>query len=207
MKESVVYIKAPMCAQVTEEKVCLKDVVEISGTVDELVQKIENRLLISFHGEKTKKKVFSVMKVIREIHELYPDVQVVSVGEPDFIVEFVKEKKPVIWQEILKLSLLCIIVFIGSAFTIMTFNTDVSVSDVFDEFYRLVTGVKKTRGSIVEISYCVGIFIGIMGFYNHFKKTGLKEDPTPIHVEMRNYEDEVNKAIMGDAAKDGEAIK
>ena len=207
MEEYVVYIKAPMSVSISEEKLFLKDVLEIICTDKKLVQKIENQLLYSFSGARREKEVFSIMKIIRMIQELCPEAQVVSVGEPDFVVEYKRKEAPAKWQEVLKLGLLCVIVFIGSAFTIMTFNTDVSVGDVFDHFYRMIAGGREGMGSFLEASYCVGIFIGIMAFYNHFTKKKLKEDPTPIHVEMRNYEDEMNKAIMGDAAKEDSVIK
>ncbi|MBR1742632.1 MAG: stage V sporulation protein AA [Lachnospiraceae bacterium] len=207
MEENVVYIKAPMSVSVSEKKLFLKDVLEITGVDKKLVQRIENQLLYSFSGKQREKEVFSIMKIIRMIHETCPEVQVVSVGEPDFVVEYKMEEAPEKWQELLKLSLLCVIVFIGSAFTIMTFNTDVSVEDVFDHFYQMVAGGREGMGSLLEASYCVGIFIGIMAFYNHFSKKKLKEDPTPIHVEMRNYEEEMNKAIMEDAAREDSVVK
>ena len=78
----------------------------------------------------------------------------------------------------------------------MTFNTDVSVGDVFSLFYRLVMGTEQTKGSIMEITYCVGIAIGILGFYNHFSARNERDDPTPLHLEMRNYEQEMNNAII-----------
>lgn len=64
-----------------------------------------------------------------------------------------------------KLILVSLIVFLGSAFTIMTFNTDVSVGDVFDNLYRLILGHKKDS-VIMETAYSIGIFVGILGFYN-----------------------------------------
>ena len=89
----------------------------------------------------------------------------------------------------------------------MTFNTDVSVGEVFDNLYYLVMGTKKNTGSVLEIAYSVGILLGIFGFYNHFKGQKLHDDPTPIHIEMRNYEEEMNKAIIKDADREGKTIK
>ena len=207
MEDATIYIKAPMSVSVSEKKLFLKDVLEIWGTDKKMVEKIENRLLYSFSGKRREKEVFSIMKIIRMIQEAFPKVQVVSVGETDFVAEYLMEQKTAKWQEMLKLILLCVIVFMGSAFTIMTFNTDVSVGDVFEHFYQIIAGGREGMGSLLEIFYSIGIFVGIMGFYNHFTKKKLKEDPTPIHVEMRNYEEEMNKAIMEDAAKEDSVIK
>ena len=38
-----------------------------------------------------------------------------------------------------------------------------------------------------------------------FKKQ--KEDPTPIHMEMRNYEDQLEEVILKDAGREGKVIK
>ena len=84
---------------------------------------------------------------------------------------------------------------------------DASVDDVFDNFYYLVTGTHKSGGSALEIAYSIGIPIGILGFYNHFNHSKLREDPTPIHIEMRNYEEETNKAIIQDASREGKIKK
>ena len=110
-------------------------------------------------------------------------------------------------MEYVKTALLILIVFFGAAFTIMTFNTDVSVGEVFSKFYELVMGQKETKGSILEISYSVGLAIGILGFYNHFSAKKEDEDPTPIHIEMRQYEEDMNKAIIKTASREGKVVK
>ena len=129
------------------------------------------------------------------------------IGEPEFIVEYklpVPDKR---WLEYTKLIFVALIVFFGSAFTIMTFNTDVSVGDVFNDFYYLVTGVHKSDGSILEIAYSIGIPIGILGFYNHFKSSKIHDDPTPLHMEMRTFEEDLNNTIITDSSREGKIIK
>ena len=121
------------------------------------------------------------MKVIGIIQKSYPDITIQNIGEPEFIVEYKMPEPDKKWLEYIKLVFVSLIVFFGSAFTIMTFNTDVSVGDVFNDFYYLVTGVHKSDGSILEIAYSIGIPIGILGFYNHFKSTKVHDDHTPHH--------------------------
>lgn len=88
----------------------------------------------------------------------------------------------------------------------MTFNTDVSVPDVFDLAYRLVLGKEQEGAGIVEIGYSIGLAVGIIVFYNHFYRKILKDDPTPIQVEMRKYEEELNSAMIQDSAREGKTI-
>ena len=121
-------------------------------------------------------------------------------------MEYEPQKKEKKWLEYLKTIVVAAIVLIGSAFTIMTFNEDVNVAGVFDRIYHMVTGEVKAGGTILEISYAVGLPIGILVFYNHFKKRDIKNDPTPIQVEMRTYEEQMNKAMIKTAAREGKTI-
>ena len=78
----------------------------------------------------------------------------------------------------------------------MTFNNDVSVTDVFSEIYRIIMGKESTGFTILEVSYSVGLALGIVGFFNHFAKFKINTDPTPLEVEMRLYEDNVSKTLI-----------
>ena len=159
-------------------------------------------VLHTVKGDKNEKVIFSITKVINLIQKECPAFDIVNIGEPDFVVEYKMPVKPNPVWEYTKLAITCIIVFFGAAFTIMTFNTDVSVGDVFDDFYKIVKGVDKSSGSILEISYSIGIPIGILCFYNHFKSDKVHDDPTPVHIEMRKYEEDMNKAIIKDADRE-----
>jgi stage V sporulation protein AA len=192
---------------VVNRKIFLQDVAEIFTADADTGKKIGNIILYTVSGDKNQKLIFSVMKIIQVIQKEFPNLEVENLGEPDFVVEYKMPLTPKKGAEYFKLVILALIVFIGSAFTIMTFNTDVSVGEVFDNLYFLVTGIRKKSGSVLEIAYSIGILVGILGFYNHFKGQKLHDDPTPIHIEMRNYEEEMNKAIIKDADREGKTIK
>lgn len=207
MREGVIYIKASQSTQVVNRKILMDDVLEIYSVHGDVVKEIGDLVLYTLKGDKNQKIIFSVMKIIETIQKSFPGFIIENVGEPDFVVEYQMPIAPKKGAEYTKLVLLSFIIFIGAAFTIMTFNTDVSVSDVFDNFYNLVTGSKKHSGTIMETAYCLGIFLGVLGFYNHFKGSKIHDDPTPIHMEMRTYEEDKNKAIINDADREGKTIK
>ena len=46
------------------------------------------------------------------------------------------------WEAV-KITLLCIVIFLGAAFTIMAFNNDISIKGVFEQLYSQFTGRKK----------------------------------------------------------------
>ena len=56
----------------------------------------------------------------------------------------------------------------------------------------------------MEVSYSIGLAVGILVFYNNFGPKKLSKDPTPIEVEMRKYETEINQALIdGHNRQDG----
>ena len=86
--------------------------------------------------------------------------------------------------------------FFGAAFAIMTFNNDANVTDVFAKFYEMIIGTRADGPTILEASYSVGLALGILLFFNHFASWKITVDPTPIEVEMRLYEENLNKTLI-----------
>lgn len=145
--------------------------------------------------------LYSVFDVVQLIQQNYPDVEVENLGETDFIVEYgLNQKGNKIWEWVRTL-FISIIIFFGAAFAIMTFNNDVGVSDVFQKIYHLVTGAESNGFTAIEIGYSIGLPLGILVFYNHFSKKKVTSDPTPLEVEMRLYEQDLNTAIIKDAER------
>ena len=119
-----------------------------------------------------------------------------NLGEVSYIADHHGKKKENVWLQRAKTAAVCVIAFFGAGFAIMTFNNDVSVTDVFQEIYLLVTGRKSSGFTVLEVSYSIGLFLGIVVFFNHFSKQKINTDPTPLEVEMRLYEENVNKALI-----------
>ena len=107
------------------------------------------------------------------------------------------------WLLYLKTAVLCVLIFFGSAFTIMTFNNDVGVGEVFADFYRQVMGTESSGFTILEICYSIGLFLGITIFFNHVGHKKITHDPTPIQVEMRTYEKDVDATFIENCGRKG----
>ena len=130
------------------------------------------------------------------------------VGEPDFIVEYMPEKKKRFAKlsEGCKTGFVALAVFFGSAFTIVTFNKDSSVEEIFPMIYRLTEGVERTGPGELEIAYSLGLPLGIILFFNHFLRKKIDSDPTPLQVQMRQYEKDVNATIIENASREGKKV-
>ena len=138
----------------------------------------------------------SIMPVLQKLQELDNRLQISNLGETDFIIDYQPPKKPALAWQWLKTIFVCGICFSGAAFAIMTFNNDVNVTSVFGEIYLLVMGQEADGATALEISYSVGLALGILIFFNHFAKWKMNSDPTPLEVEMRLYEENISKTLI-----------
>lgn len=204
--EDILYVKAEQNIPVTKRDLTLKDVATLYSVNKAMVQKLEKEPFYTIPKDGQKLTMFTITKVYETIHKLYPQITIENLGEQDFIVEYEEGKKPSKAWEYVKAVIVTAVVFFGAAFTIMTFNEDVNVSGVFEKIYQIVTGEVKTGGSVLEISYAIGMPIGIIVFYNHFKRRDIKNDPTPIQIEMRTYEEQMNKAMLKSSSREGKTI-
>lgn len=183
-KEKIlVYIRAEQQKTLHRRQVCINDIASVYCKYSRYEGQIKGMIVDKIRG---KKSVISVMKIIEQITEIYDDAQVISIGEPEVLVEYDDNSKNKI-LEALKVAAVCILIFFGSAFTIMAFNNDISISGVFEHFYKQIMGVDKPQVSVLEVFYCVGLAVGIILFFNHIGKRKLSDDVTPIQVEMDKH--------------------
>ena len=70
----------------------------------------------------------------------------------------------------------------------------------------MVTGQAGDGYGILELSYSIGLTVGIILFFNHIGGRRITKDPTPIEVEMRVYEKDVNNALIETADREGKTI-
>ena len=191
-----IYIKGNQSVEVEHQKIRVSDLFEVECVNEHVLAKIKTLRVTSFGENGKQRKVISVLKVIEKIHEEYPKAEVVNLGAPDIIVTYeMGEEKSKILQRA-KVVLVSLITFVGSAFSIMTFNNDVDATELFAQIYEQATGNPKTGLTILELTYSIGIAIGILVFFNHFGKKKFSVDPTPMEVEMRTYENEIQTTLI-----------
>lgn len=206
--EEILYIKIEQNIPVRSRTITFRDIASFHCTNRKIVQTIEKETFYTLPANGNQKTMFTIARVYEGIHKIYPNLRIENLGEKDFIVDWEREdgreKKKTV--EYIKAALVSLIVFFGAAFTIMTFNEDVGVKEVFDKVYQMIMGSAKQGASALEVCYAIGLPVGIFVFYNHFRRRKIKDDPTPIQVEMRTYEEQVNKAMIETASREGKTI-
>lgn len=206
MKECQIYIKIDRNTCVHQPKVLLSDIAKIECERQDILRKVKNLVVHNFNvplkdGSHHTTISVSVLKIIQMIHQVSPGSLIVNEGEKDFVIEYQKQSQKNAWLDKAKTVLLCIIVFFGSAFSIIAFNNDVSIVKVFNQFYYQVMGTMPGQISELEVCYCVGLAIGITVFFNHLGPKKITHDPTPLQVEMRKYENDLDMTFIENAGR------
>ncbi len=198
----VLYIKIEQCIQVTDTNVRIGDIAKLECTDQTAAARLKTEKLLKISEDPNTKAVVSILAVIEKIHEIYPELEVQNVGENDFLVGL-KPKNPSKVLEGLKIFLVCLICFFGSVFAMMTFNEDVSTLESFQKVYTWVMGNPPEGPTILEITYSLGVSVGIIVFFNHIGKKRLTNEPSPVEVEMAEYDKQVYKTLIQHAGRKG----
>ncbi|HET7629202.1 MAG TPA: stage V sporulation protein AA [Bacillales bacterium] len=168
------------------------------GHLAEIVGPAETKNRLSelvLHHIEAKDRNFLVMEdiqVIEAIHRLDATLDVQMVGPSQTIVEVRFPKKslaPVLFCAV------WVLLFIGAALAIMNFHEDVSMGAVHQEIFQIVTGKKLDKPLILQIPYSFGIGIGMILFFNHLFRKKFNEEPSPLEVEMFNYQQDLDRYI------------
>lgn len=157
----ILYIKIDQNTEVDHIDVRLGDVAKLECTNASVKNRLKTLKLLKIQADKSNRYVFSILKVVELIHEIYPDLEIQNLGEADFIIDYESPEYARDRWSLVKVVLLCITIFIGSAFSIMTFNNDVGVSQVFDQAYLLLMGEPSDGFTVLEITYSIGIAVGL----------------------------------------------
>ena len=148
----------------------------------------------------------SLLKIIACIHGEFPQADIQNLGETDIIVTYEDQKTPAFAWHIIKTVFVAAVTFFGAAFSIMAFNNDVDVTKLFGQIYELMTGQETNGYTVLEIAYSVGVTAGILIFFNHFGKKRFTVDPTPMEIQMRLYENDIQTTLIENSERRGEEI-
>jgi stage V sporulation protein AA len=70
-----------------------------------------------------------------------------------------------------------------------------------DLLQNVFTGGSESGAMIGGVAYSLGLFIGIIVFFNHGANKKFTDDPTPLQVQMRQYEQEINQTVITDSVR------
>nr|MBQ8251923.1 stage V sporulation protein AA [Lachnospiraceae bacterium] len=205
--KNFVYIEMEDSVQVREKSVRISDVASVYAADPAVCAGVKNIVLYKF--EKKEKQVISLLWLTASVQAKFPDCLVIPHGESDCIVEWKDSAAQKGFDTLLgklKVLVVSLICLFGGAFSIMAFHNDISITNIFSQFYEFVTGNSSGGFTLLEVSYSLGLLIGILVFYNHVGKKKITSEPTPIEVSMRNYERDMDEAIIKRRDREGSKV-
>lgn len=194
-----VYLKLSQITQVHEENVPLASLGEVYCSEKSVENRCRAMIVKRIRGggkQRESRLVGNVMEIIQQIEREIPGTSVQNLGETDYVIHYQPPRRQALVWQWCKTLFVCLICFFGAAFAIMTFNNDANVLDVFRKIYEITTGQASDGITALEVGYSIGLPVGMLLFFNHFTSWKFSLDPTPLEVEMRLYEENVNKTLI-----------
>ena len=206
MSDKTIYLKMDAKVKLREDVVRVGDLGKIYCRESTVVNKIKTLQVYRFQKSDHNRCVIGVLKVIELIQQEYPMYTVDIAGETESIVEQITGKSKPKWLDYMKVAFVSAICFFGTMYTIMSYHNEISIIDLFEQIYTMATGMESDGFTALEAAYSIGLSLGIIIFYNHIGKRKLTPDPSPVTVEMRTYEDDVNRSLVELANREEKTI-
>jgi len=179
-------------------EVKLGDVAQLAGD-SSVVELLQNEIVYKITAHDKTHVVIDVMKVIEIIQQKASHLQINLLGSGQTLVEIIYEKKkahPVFF------GLVWLLLFIGAALAIIYFHEDVSMQQVHQRLYYMITGEFNAQPLLFQIPYSLGLGLGMVLFFNHVFQKRINEEPSPLEVEMFQYQQSLDQYVIVNENKD-----
>ncbi len=198
MKQQVVYIRPYKKTTIEKQPlIYIKNIADITAASD-IKNHIENLPILNVRNPtQTGKYLITIIDIIKVILRAFPEVIIQNVGEPDVLIDYhpkiTKENSVIEWIKVIGIS---IIIFFGATVAIMAYTKDAALDKTFVVINRIFTGEEVENPVWITIPYSIGIAVGVIAFFNHLGKKKLTDDPSPMQVEINQYEENVETSVI-----------
>ena len=183
------YLQLDQNIQINHPHIYLQDIAKLSCSNSKILNRLRVMPVINLDPNKPGRYVMSVMDLISEIKKKNRTLKSIILEKPTLSSLFkTNPGSGLVWQWC-KIIFVGLAAFFGAGFSIMTFNNDVDVGGLFSQIYTQVTGQTSGHFTVLEITYSIGIGLGVLFFFNHFGHMKITDDPTPMQIQMRLYEE------------------
>lgn len=193
MEGETIYIRMRLRLQALPDSIVkIGDLAQIIGS-DDLIKEIAALPVYQISKSDENIVVIDVMKVIDSIQRFDSTIEIQTIGPSQTIIDVIyNQKRPTIAF----LVLVWLLLFIGSAITIMNFHEDVAMQLVHQKLYYIITGEELRKPLLLQIPYSLGLGIGMILFFNHLFRKRLNEEPSPLEVEMFKYQQDLDQYVI-----------
>ncbi|WP_106497352.1 stage V sporulation protein AA [Lentibacillus sp. Marseille-P4043] len=188
----IVYLRMKKNVETTDlQAVHLKDIAYLS-TSSEHKTEMEETVLYRITKKDRNIVVIDSFLIIDHLRNKYPNLEFQLLGPNQTIIRIVKRKKA---PNPLVVAFVWLLLFIGTAMTIMNFHYDVSMQEVQQRLHFLLTGEHNDYPLWIQIPYSIGLGLGMLLFFNHWFKKRFNEEPSPLEVEIFNYQQDLDQYV------------
>ncbi|MDF2720824.1 MAG: stage sporulation protein [Paenibacillus sp.] len=142
--------------------------------------------------------LIDMMHIVKTIHSVHPQLKVEHFGEPHTIIDVLARKRR---PNRFALVAVWLLLFIGSGLAIMNFHEDVSMMEVHQRIYEMITGTFSEHPYWLQIPYSLGLGAGMVLFFNQLFQKKFSEEPSPLEVEMFTYQESLNHYVITEEYK------
>lgn len=191
--KNIIYVKMKKNIQVSDQKLIkVKDVI-LPVDQEEIPLALGDIPLYKISEKDQENLVIDYFLIVRILSKYFPELHFKLIGEPYSIIKIKKKRNR---KSFLLTSLIWILLFIGTAMTIMNFHYDVSMQEVQQKLYFLMTGKEEEFPLFIQIPYSLGLGLGMLLFFNHWFKKKFTDEPSPLDVELHNYQKDIDDYII-----------
>lgn len=191
--ESTIYLRMRNRVQVRpHDVVYLRDLAQIIAD-EQIFNQVKDLPIHQVTKQDHNIIIIDVMKVIRIISGVVDHVDIQSLGPAQSIIEVIIKRRTFSLPLFL---LIWFLLFFGSALAIMNFHEDVSMQAVQQRIYTMVTGREEKKPLLFQIPYSIGLGLGMIIFFNHVFRKRLNEEPSPLEIEMFNYQLDLDQYVI-----------
>lgn len=189
----MIYLRMKKRLEITTLKeLKLKDITHISA------QPVWKKKLESVPIYRLSKKDQSIViidgfVIIDHLSQLFEDMEFQLIGPEQTIIRILKKSKS---PNILFATVVWLILFIGTAMTLMNFHYDVSMQEVQQKLHFLLTGKENEYPLWIQIPYSLGLGLGMLLFFNHWFNRRFNEEPSPLEVEIYKYQQDLDNYVI-----------
>lgn len=192
MAKNIVYLR--MKKKITLQpntKIRLGDVAYITTNALEK-REMEQTELYHLSKKDNEFVVIDSFILINHFNKLFPTLEFQLIGLTETIIQVKgNQDKP----SSLLVIFVWLVLFVGAAMTIMNFHYDVSMQEVQQKLHYLFTGEQENYPLWLQVPYSFGLGTGMILYLNHWFKKRLNEEPSPLEVEIFNYQQNIDQYI------------
>lgn len=167
----------------------LKDIVFIA-TKKTIEKELNNIVIYRLSPQDRNVVVIDGFLIVKHLQKTYNEYNLQLIGPTQTIVRVNRSQKR---KSLPLVVFVWLLLFIGMAMSIMHFHYDVNMQEVHQKLHFMLTGEEKEHPLWIQIPYSIGLGIGMVLFFNHWFKKRFNKEPSPLEVELFNYQQNLDE--------------